>query len=1019
MSVNAPSILAESIRENFVHVNQIINGNDLYLLHNNILSNPDHVSQEIMKFLTFSNSANGYSYCTELAFSQNQNVVGFLKTLITNLSELDRMQLYTQADYYGRTNMDFYLNSNINFIENLFHDLDIEEQKKIVLVNYFNQPYKLVEIVNSQDPTVFNFIHRQLKNLSESDRILLFTQVDQYGKSAIDYCLSMGNNFIENLFHGLDAEEQKKLVLMNYINQPYKLVEIVNSQDPTVSNFIHRQLSNLSENHRMKLFTQFDQSGKNAIDYCLSMGNNFIENLFHGINEEERRKLIVINFNNQPFEFVTAMDSKSKSSDFLKNLIINMSTADRLQFLTKKHSNGYSVLDRCFAKSNLDLLHHFSDQEKKELILANFNTENSKISIAIGNGSFDKLLNDFQEEAEKKELINLKQIFMLKKMAGHILGISEKNVDFNPRTNTYTKSTTKKYEGLSTDIALAVFKEKLNSYNPSESFQTEFEAIRRAFSIIDYDCPFDPLQRQEQLHKYVSEYSSAGLIVIPSGWIGHSVTLAATKDRIIIANRGEKADPSGGCVIYTLENPLTQDQIFSLMTTTTYNDFKNIIQSLTKHGDRINFPDLFYSVSSIKDQSRGTCSIANKKAVIAGLLVLLKANSPDNEELIRNCMDEYKKFTNHIRQVVLLELTSELRENLDLEDELLEIFSDFCNEHLDVFKKKELLLIYEIISHIPDRLKADFNARLTPEALWVVSTIQKEGIDYSFPELLKDANYYRKTDSEKSKNFTQSLIQLVNQESSTTEAYKWCTDYFDYLLDKRNFNILFDQINILIKEDRELFINAFLRYDGDKFRKLIGLMQENKNNKQLQECTKLLLNNFTTQEKIKLLSPSYAYSWLLRTSGDILKVLLDGINPDEVFKLFTELDKHLHMYDKNLHLNTFNQNLFEVKHEPSYYHALFDAIGEKLFISLINQFPDCIEKNDGAIRKFIESRLETQLSDDQSHATKEHSDSRPEALIFDLKSSKNPPNDLIQDKDKKQDVKADIDNPHPTPSAKL
>lgn len=828
------------------------------------------------------------------------------------------------------------------------------------MIDQSNRSYCQI-LATHPDPCAHYFLSTLLFNLSENDKKVLLTKPDSLGESLIDYCMHHSIVSLKNLLNGMNEVEQSILIFQYFKNRPYNLVNALNIQVPGIRDFIKDSIAKLSQSDKILLLTQRDHNRMTAIEYCLNKGTVAdINSLFDGLNDKNRQEIILKNFEKEPFKLAKICGQQNSiGRDYILNTLTNLDNDEKLKFLTEPVLGNSSVMDIFLdidPKFIEDLFSNLEEREKKEIIYKNFYNRYESMARALDNGSFDNLMNALEDGHDKNDIINIKKVYMLKKMAGHFMGISATNSNFNSRTNTFQgseKNSESQYEGLLFKLAMSMFKEKLKTYTPSVEFRSEFKAIMHAFECIE-EVDVNNRQIDKQLEKYVREYSNANLIVIPTGWEKHSVTVAATSEYLIIANRGTRSnDLKGGCTVYRLNAPLTEDAIFSLMKKTTEYDFEKIVQSIVKKKDDGAY-DIFYSFNQIKDQSHGTCSIANKKAVVAGILLLLKGQGQVNDGLVNSCMEEYKKLTTHIRQIALNELTSELRDNLDLKNDLLEIFSDFCNQHLDVTKKKELTIIMDIISNIPDSMKAEFNSLLSMEALWIISKLDEGGIDYPFSELLKDCNFYRLTQYsyDKTISFTRSLILLIENDTSITEAFKWCSDYFDYILGKKNFKILFSKLTILAEHDKSLLIKAFLEYGGSRCKKLITLMQQNGNDQDLRNCVELIFRDMSINEKVKLLSPEYTSPWLLRTiqSGDLLEMVLDGLDLNQIVELFSVVDNYIE--DDNLY-----KNVLDAKHDVSFYQVLYKKIGPDHFKTLIEAFPDCITNADAQTRQFIESRI--------------------------------------------------------------
>jgi len=291
----------------------------------------------------------------------------------------------------------------------------------------------------------------------------------------------------------------------------------------------------------------------------------------------------------------------------------------------------------------------------------------------------------------KQQIKKIQKDVNLRKLPTHFLGLDDKNnTDFS-----------QKGEGLDELFAARQFNKVLNKINPIElnGYTDEFEKIFKAFNsstIID-----------RNFINNKNFYDTNKLIIINSGWPGHSVTIAATRKFLLVANRGEGIHERGGCIIYFLEKMLNARQINDLSARRSKLEIEAQILKVVKKQD--GEPKILHAFE-LSEQKYGTCSIANKKAAVAGLLPLVnsltynsKGKEYFNQTLFTSQLDaariSYKQFTYYTRLVILKDNLVKLNKSKlasPKHNEIMDLIASFVKQHLDLNKQSETQLLRQV-----------------------------------------------------------------------------------------------------------------------------------------------------------------------------------------------------------------------------------------------------------------------------------------------------------------------------------
>lgn len=466
---------------------------------------------------------------------------------------------------------------------------------------------------------------------------------------------------------------------------------------------------------------------------------NLLEQLVKNLDSDDWYDLVVeadivsLNFTKkEPLDNIVDFLLKSVSSNKAKIAILTQNIRSSELGPISVATHPLIPLQKIF-----NLISSLTDAERMNVILQDTELSDCLLLRAEREGKFSELSMLIQNEAIRKELVNLKSTYKdeliihntMKKL-GHFLGVrkhnplNEKDID---------------YEGLTDERAYPMFVDMLRKYEPSGSFDAEFDKIQNAFGYVDSWGTII-----EQAKENFKHYQSNNLVIIPSGWPGHSITIAATDKFLVVGNRGEGMHQQGGCIIYRLTAPLTEDDIKIFTRRASQATINSQIRKIVEK-DQFGTPEVFQSIP-LKSQKYGTCHIANKKAVIAGLLPLLRAQRENtnneilfSEFLLTEASKEYKRFTHFSRKNTLDEIAEAMRTTLCHRREMImQGLVDYCNQHLDLNARSEVELLHDLIKSLSEDEISEFLGKLNIDAKIILGYMYENGIEKPIPEYIKD-----------------------------------------------------------------------------------------------------------------------------------------------------------------------------------------------------------------------------------------------------------------------------------------
>ncbi|MCS5710661.1 ankyrin repeat domain-containing protein [Candidatus Berkiella aquae] len=511
----------------------------------------------------------------------------------------------------------------------------------------------------------------------------------------------------------------------------YDLATLVNQQN---SNELKSYL--LSGREGMRVIDKIIEPSKNLADAALK--KHFLVQMVKKLLPEDWNEII------RDSALIDKYFKNDLQPDWLiECLMSNLPNNNtKIAILTKKVTyQGYdttlALTDKIPFEKILAIIHSLNDDEKKKVIL----TQASDFTLlhrAEYDGKLDLLLDSIENPEIKMDLANFLRPFKTRRVSTHFLGLKERGQTFNYQNNQSNKIDSQNFifSGMRPHEAINVFNESLNDYQPSDDFLTEFDEIKDAFNHIDFYASLGA-----QVKKHDDYYKKNKFVILPSGWRGHSITIAATNEFLIVGNRGQGLHPKGGCIIYPLVHPLTKEDIKIFCGKSSQQVIEQHIRNIVQKDD-IEQPVIFHAFP-LKAQKYGTCAIANKKAAIAGLLPLLKAQRSTQvltafaSDLLNETNQEYKRFTYATRLSRLQELLDELNSDQSNKKMLLEGVIDYCNQHLDFKSELEEKLIQQMVHAVPEASWEDFFKQLSLEAKITIRHLKNCAMGSSLPPFIK------------------------------------------------------------------------------------------------------------------------------------------------------------------------------------------------------------------------------------------------------------------------------------------
>jgi len=320
----------------------------------------------------------------------------------------------------------------------------------------------------------------------------------------------------------------------------------------------------------------------------------------------------------------------------------------------------------------------------------------------------------------------------LKRAATHYLGLSNEH-----------------YEGYPTQTSVKEFKKTLDNYQLNATqYQESFLIMKKAFRAIT-----NAYDNNEDLGEILfNRYQAKELTLMPSGWPGHFILVGAIKINgqhfLFVANRGDGMQGNIGGRIYRLKQPLTKGSMAIFINRESAESIFNEIKNITSQSD------LFHAFHHY-GHKYGTCGIANNKTMVHLLLHFLqfvssRKNTKISKPEFKLWMQkegqiikiEYKKFSHFLRRATIDELLFELKHSPFHPELMIKTLAEFCNQHADLAKQSEFILLYRIINEMPKNQLTAFIKLLESNVKNTLSSLKQNpfilAIEHGHVELIQE-----------------------------------------------------------------------------------------------------------------------------------------------------------------------------------------------------------------------------------------------------------------------------------------
>lgn len=315
-------------------------------------------------------------------------------------------------------------------------------------------------------------------------------------------------------------------------------------------------------------------------------------------------------------------------------------------FFSQPSSHLLSTLTTCpfldldLVLNKIDLISHHHELLKYISLLHQNNRTYRAIIIA------EKLLSSGLFVPEKDY-----EFIMTAQRTGHILGFNKPiSLTINHEKKIFMT------EGAVNHQSLTFLVEKLNAYldympkkSTSKKEYAAFELLAKTLNkTIQKIYPHTHLYKPGSAEWFYQEYLDNQLIILTSGWKGHTVGLALLNGALVVCNRGPGTIPGKGTNIYPILHPesITEQwfkDIIDLDNKKNIQDFNSMLSKIIDlNSPKITFPS--------RPQKNGNCSYANLKSLLEGVLYLLlrldKETALDQKTAIEiKNRKKYKNFT--------------------------------------------------------------------------------------------------------------------------------------------------------------------------------------------------------------------------------------------------------------------------------------------------------------------------------------------------------------------------------------
>lgn len=201
----------------------------------------------------------------------------------------------------------------------------------------------------------------------------------------------------------------------------------------------------------------------------------------------------------------------------------------------------------------------------------------------------------------------------------------------------------------------------------------------------------EPAMQKLNLILKALEQKNPDIQIIATGWTQHDLYVAKMGDKLILCNRGEKADDQwAGVKIFKLQDPKL-DIAKSLKYAEDAAEFEAKLQAIVD----VTMPTVDFE--HIQEQKHGTCSFVNVKTLIAPLLYVL-----EDEDYYQH----YKQFTTWMRDRELEHLLAKFKKARLTGHKADRLF------YFEILMKYAIKLKFMLLKKEPDDKLAQDKARL-------------------------------------------------------------------------------------------------------------------------------------------------------------------------------------------------------------------------------------------------------------------------------------------------------------------
>jgi hypothetical protein len=264
------------------------------------------------------------------------------------------------------------------------------------------------------------------------------------------------------------------------------------------------------------------------------------------------------------------------------------------------------------------------------------------------------------------------------------------------------------------------------------------------------------MEMSQLIYRILKLRDEDNLIVIPSGWKNHGVSVALYQDKLIITNRGDLGDQNYGSKIYQIPKDklhlIDADYIESLIRAGSRDSdrFFSLIKKLVDIQDP-NVKPIQQFPS--KGQKHGTCGFVNHKSSIEAFLYLFKLeelNKLKPDEAQKQAKDyartHYKELTHQMREQEINQLIETIKkpgQSKAMEKMYIELVEALLKEHHDLPEDAAIPAPYKKVKNYEmERNRRLLEALPTHPEPWLLKIREHAKQDEQLSEALKAYDVY-------------------------------------------------------------------------------------------------------------------------------------------------------------------------------------------------------------------------------------------------------------------------------------